>query len=286
VSTNGALAHLADNLVVADGLRDGRIVERIARVLAVVPTLGPVSRAWTRLGFEIDEPFEFFGCRAADLRLESGSIRFLAPDYRRRKHTALASLVDDRLTLGAGLLGWSWACASVDRTRYLVETATGCDLCEADRSADGVVVLPSTLSPGATTLLEPLTDEKPGEHPNLVRGLDHVVVDVSNSNAAANVYARAFGLQPRRRTTADRHCVFMKVGDSVVELVGPTEPHKGPLTGNTWGLAFRSQDLDATVSTLRDRSVGIPAPHSAIQGGRIVSLPIHLGGVGIVFVGE
>ena len=53
VSTNGAVAHLAENLVVADELRDGRIVERIARVLAVVPTLGPVSRAWRRLGFEI-----------------------------------------------------------------------------------------------------------------------------------------------------------------------------------------------------------------------------------------
>ncbi len=78
----------------------------------------------------------------------------------------------------------------------------------------------------------------------------------------------------------------MKVGDSLVEIVGPAEAQKGPLTGNAWGLAFRSQDLDATVSTLRDRAVNIEDPHATLQGGRVVSLPIHLGGIGIAFVGE
>lgn len=278
VSAPAATLQLAQTLVADERVERAPLVERIARILAVVPSLGPATRAWRRLGFEISEPYPLAGCRAADVALDGGGLRFLAPNRGCAAHTPLAARVDDRLVLGAGILGWSWACEDVAQSFASLAAVEG--------GGDGLFMISSDLTPGAITFLEPLGQERSAEHSNSVCALDHVVLDVSDARAAAGVYSREFGLPARMRTTAHHRYASLEVGSSAVEIVGPVEAKEGRLTGQAWGLAFRSSDLDATVACLRERAIDIAEPQSEPHGGRIVILPIHLGGVGIAFVGD
>ncbi len=263
-----------------------RCVERIGRALAAVPSLGPAAKAWTRLGFRPSKPFEFFGCEAVDLDFAGGGLRFLARSLT-MPGGPLASLVSDRLTFGAGLLGWTWACKNVwaSRTRIESQALLSFPTEETDRSS---IMLPPRLSPGAATLLEPLSSTPIPVHPNSVTGIDHVVVTVTNTDAAADLYERHFGLRAVRKTIAERRYAFVKVGENsiVIELVGPNRIDRGPLGGQVWGLAFRSANLDGTIALLHNAGVGVSQAHAALQGGRIASLPMQLGGIQIAFLGD
>ena len=275
----------------ADDRNDGAsikpAVNAVGRAFAAVPSLGPASKAWTKLGFALSKPFIFHGCNAVDVILASGGLRFVAPAGA-KKSTPLNKLVGERLIAGAGLLGWSWACKNVERTREIIEERSG-ETFEKNDTGEKELVVPSKLNPGATTLLEPIVDEDVPDHPNGIHELDHLVLTVSNSDDAADAYEEYFGLRAKRRTIADKRYAFVDVGGkggSVIEIVGPAEPDSSRLHGHPWGLAMRSKDLDATVSSLRDSGVHLSDPHDAIQGGRIASLPMHLGGIQIAFLGD
>jgi len=262
------------------------VVERLARALAVVPSLGPTTKAWKRLGFSVSEPFEFMGCLAADVSLAETSLRFLAPSGDHRD-SALAAVVDERLVLGSGLLGWSWACASVRSSREFIET-------RANRSFPMVaggrktVVVPSETTPGATTILEPDVGERGYAHRNCIERIDHLVLAVNETDAAADAYASHFGLHVACKTIADRryaHVSFDGPTAASLEIAGPAEPSRNRAGGRVWGIAFRSADLDETVRALRAEGITLPEPYAALQGGRITGLPMSLGGINIAFVG-
>jgi catechol 2,3-dioxygenase-like lactoylglutathione lyase family enzyme len=238
------------------------------------------------LGFRPSKPFEFFGCEAVDLDFSVGGIRFLARSLL-TKGGPLAALVNDRLTFGAGLLGWSWACKNVWTSRQRIEAQALASLSD-DASDRTNILLPPKLSPGAATMLEPLTQVATPVHPNFVTGIDHVVVTVTNVDAAADLYERHFGLRAVRKTIAERRYAFLKVGEGsvVIELVGPNGTDRGPLGGQVWGLAFRTANLDGTFALLSGAGIGVSQPHAALQGGRIASLPMQLGGIQIAFLGD
>jgi predicted enzyme related to lactoylglutathione lyase len=150
--------------------------------------------------------------------------------------------------------------------------------------------VPRKTSPGATTLLEPLVHEEVPPHPNRVTGLDHIVVTVNDVVAAADAYERAFAVKPRRSEMDGRRYAFLKVGEisgcCTIELVGPSAPVLGAPVGHGWGLAFRTPDLDATLRYLREAGVKAGDAQPAVQGGRIVSLPMQIGGIHIGFLGD
>jgi predicted enzyme related to lactoylglutathione lyase len=263
-----------------------QVVESFGYALAAVPSLGPTTKAWRKLGFVVSEPGTWLGCNVAQIELEGGGIRFLAADSH-AESTALVELVRARLILGAGLFGWTWACADPHRSALAVAQLAGSDFhdgCEA--WGEPLVQVPMELTPAAATWLEKPTASAPPAHPNSITRLDHVVLQVSASKAASQVYESHFGLKGRTAVMQERYYAFLKIGPSLLEIVGPMKPTPGTMTGGPWGVAFGSSDIDATVAYLAKAGVEVRPPHRAVQGGRITGMAIPLGGIQIAFMGE
>ena len=148
---------------------------------------------------------------------------------------------------GRGIIGWALAGVQVP-----------------DGGLDG---LPTTAAPpsdesGAAAMASP------PPHPNGVVQIDHVVAitaDLDRTTAAIE----AAGVAARRTREAGRGRLqrFFRLGEVILELVGPTEPTgEGPAA--FWGLAFTVADIDATAAELGDR---VGAPKAAVQAGRRIA---------------
>jgi hypothetical protein len=60
--------------------------------------------------------------------------------------------------------------------------------------------------------------------------------------------------------------VFFRLGEVILEVVGPKEP--GPGLASLWGLTFTVDDLDATAALLGDR---VGRVKDAVQPGRRIT---------------
>jgi hypothetical protein len=274
-----------------------QVVESFGYALAAVPSLGPTVKAWRKLGFHVSDAYTWQGCHAAHIDLEGGGIRFLAADSH-AEPTSAADLVRSRLVLGAGLFGWTWSCSEPHRSAVAIGQLAGSDFHEACGDVDeDIVQVPTELTPAAATWLEkpPASPSSPSHANSLVR-LDHIVLQVSASKAAAQTYEKHFGLKGRTAAMNDRYYAFLKLGPSLLEIVGPLKVAAGGdkaagkaatrITGGPWGVAFGSSNIDATVTFLRMASVEVNDPHRAVQGGRITGMPTPLGGIQLAFMGE
>jgi hypothetical protein len=132
---------------------------------------------------------------------------------------------------------------------------------------DGVLDgLPTTVAADAGPNAASATgDHGPGGHPNGVTHIDHVVVltpDLDRTTAAIGV----LGIEARRTREAGpgRLQRFFRLGEAILELVGPTEP-RGDGPARFYGLAFTVADIDATADHLAGR---ISSPRPAVQPGR------------------
>jgi hypothetical protein len=139
---------------------------------------------------------------------------------------------------GTGITDWTLREVSIDLTEV-----------------DGVPTGYSEVPPG-----------DPGTHPNGVNRIDHLVFmtpDVPRT-AAALV---ALGLDVRRERDAGAfQQVFFRLGEVILELVGPQDAGPGP--ASLWGLTFAVADLDATAEFLGDRVGRIK---DAVQPGRRIT---------------
>jgi predicted enzyme related to lactoylglutathione lyase len=274
-----------------------QVVDAVGYALAAVPSLGPTVKAWRKLGFHVSEPYEWQGCHAAHIDLDSGGIRFVAADAH-AEATAAVDLVRARLILGAGLFGWTWWCSEPHRSALAIGQLAGSDFHEGCEDwGDPIVQIPTELTPAAATWLEQSPEDVPARpaHANSISRLDHIVLQVNQSKAAAQTYETHFGLKGKTAAMNERYYAFLKAGTSLLEIVGPlktgSEPAKaagaaGRITGGPWGVAFGSTNIDATVTFLKMAGVEVNDPHRAVQGGRITGMPTPLGGIQLAFMGE
>jgi hypothetical protein len=134
--------------------------------------------------------------------------------------------------------------------------------------ADGVDAID-----GAAFGLPSAPAEPTPAHPNGVIALDHLVVFSPDlGRTIARLEEAGIELRRTRDTGtygAPMQQAFFKLGDVILELVGPKEPSgDGPL--RFYGLAWTVQDLDATAAFLGDRLK--PAKDAVQPGRRIATL--------------
>ena len=108
-------------------------------------------------------------------------------------------------------------------------------------------------------------------HPNGATAVDHVVVSTPDLDRTVAALERT-GLEARRvRDTGsgDRPIrqVFFRIGDPVLEVVGPPEP-AGDGPARFWGLALTVADLDATAAVLGEQ---LGEVKDAVQPGRRIA---------------
>lgn len=113
------------------------------------------------------------------------------------------------------------------------------------------------------------------DHPNGVNHFDHVVLMSPDCDRTVSALA-AIGLAPRRTREYEMKGTLMRqtffwMGEVILELVGEVGSHEpGPAT--LWGLAFTTDDIDATVASLGERS---SEARTAVQPGRKIASLRH-----------
>jgi hypothetical protein len=136
--------------------------------------------------------------------------------------------------------------------------------------------LPDPLDGLATTVVAP-PEGAPPEHPNGATRLDHVVVatpDLARTQAAL----AAAGFDRRRvREAGELRQAFYRLGEVILELVGPAEP-SGDGPASFWGLVAVVPDLDALAARLGDR---LGSPRDAVQPGRRIATVPRESGTGL-----
>ncbi|HEV2368676.1 MAG TPA: VOC family protein [Acidimicrobiales bacterium] len=123
-----------------------------------------------------------------------------------------------------------------------------------------------------TTVLDAPPPPNPGRHPNAVTAIDHVVVTTPDLERTVEALGR-LGIHERRRRDAGRPGgasmtqVFFRLGEVILELVGPPEP-SGDGPARLWGLAFLVSDLEQTAAYLGPR---LRPARAAVQPGRFIA---------------
>ena len=104
-------------------------------------------------------------------------------------------------------------------------------------------------------------------HPNGVVALDHLVVTTPDLGRTIEHLEEA-GIDLRRTRNAGRaHQAFFKLGEVVLEVVGPPQP-AGDGPARFMGLAWTVADLDQTAAVLGDR---LHPAKAAVQPGRRIA---------------
>lgn len=138
-------------------------------------------------------------------------------------------------------------------------------------SADGLAT--SFVGAGAAGPGGALPETERATHPNGAVRIDHVVIlspDLDRTTvafAAVGVEARRTREAGRRRDGTPTLQRFFRLGEVIVELVGPAEP-SGAGPAHFWGLAHVVADIDDAVRLLSGR---ISVVRDAVQPGRRIA---------------
>lgn len=126
---------------------------------------------------------------------------------------------------------------------------------ESAADIDGIPTAASTAGPSGSPT-----------HTNGVARIDHVVLMTPDLGRTASALTD-LGLDIRRERDAGAfRQLFLKLGDVILEVVGPQEAGAGE--SHLWGLTFVVDDLDATAAFLGDR---IGRVKDAVQPGRRIT---------------
>jgi catechol 2,3-dioxygenase-like lactoylglutathione lyase family enzyme len=111
-------------------------------------------------------------------------------------------------------------------------------------------------------------------HPIGVRAIDHVVVLTPDPERTAGEVTRVLGLPVKRWRDGESagrpvRQAFFRMGEVVLEVVGPPDPEPDGRPASFFGLALTLDDLDAACELLGPQRAG--APRSAVQAGRRIA---------------
>lgn len=108
---------------------------------------------------------------------------------------------------------------------------------------------------------------------SLITRIDHVVLRVPHPGTTSERMASWFGVETKRTfLRGETSFAFMRPGDVVIEVIGPTERPAEPRPGGIAGLCFECTEIDDLAADLKAKGYPVGEPHPALQGGRIVSV--------------
>ena len=133
---------------------------------------------------------------------------------------------------------------------------------------------PEAMDGALLELVQPAPDLLGGDPPvSAVTRIDHVVLRLPDVEEVCRRMVYYFGVETKRTfERGETRFSFLRPGDVVLELVGPREAPQDPRPGFIAGLAFECVGIDALAAELKAKGYLIGDPHSALQGGRIVSV--------------
>ncbi len=103
--------------------------------------------------------------------------------------------------------------------------------------------------------------------------IDHVVLRVPHPGTVSERMSEWFGVETKRTfERGETSFAFMRPGDVVIEVIGPSERPAEPRPGFVAGLCFECTEIDGLTADLKVKGYPAGEPHPALQGGRIVSL--------------
>ena len=124
------------------------------------------------------------------------------------------------------------------------------------------------------------SDGPPPVHPNGTIAIDHLVMVTPDLPRTVAAIEGRLGLRLKRSRDTDTYGApmrqaFFRLGEVILEVIGPQEPDRSGGQARFYGLALTVADLDATKELLGDR-MGTPKP--AVQEGRaITTIKDHAG---------
>lgn len=128
-----------------------------------------------------------------------------------------------------------------------------------------------------TTLVEPPPAVAPAQHLNGALSIDHVVVMTPDLSRTLDRLAET-GLELRRtRDAGERMQAFYRVGEAILEVVGPHQPD-GDGPARLWGFVCTVEDLDATGALL---GPALGPSGDAVQPGRRIATVTRAAGIGV-----
>ncbi|MEX0683495.1 MAG: VOC family protein [Dehalococcoidia bacterium] len=109
--------------------------------------------------------------------------------------------------------------------------------------------------------------------PGPISRIDHVVLRAPSPKTVCERMAAWFAVGTKRTfERGESTFAFMRPGDVVIEVIGPTQAPAEPRPGNIAGLAFEVTGIDELTADLKAKGYPVGEPHPALQGGRIVSV--------------
>jgi hypothetical protein len=113
----------------------------------------------------------------------------------------------------------------------------------------------------------------PPAHPNGALAIDHLVLLTPDLDRTIAAIERRLGVLLRRTRDTDTYGApmrqaFFRLGEVILEVIGPQEPDPSGRPARFYGLAVTVADLDATKELLGER-MGTPKP--AVQEGRSIT---------------
>jgi hypothetical protein len=127
---------------------------------------------------------------------------------------------------------------------------------------------------GIPTAVVPEQAKRPDtpRHPNGVFRIDHLVIRTPDTPRTASRLEAAGNRRRGGRTTNSAgdavDMTFFWAGDTLLELAGPPTPKTDGGPARLAGIAYATDDLDATAALLGDRST---TPVDAVQAGRRIA---------------
>jgi hypothetical protein len=113
----------------------------------------------------------------------------------------------------------------------------------------------------------------PPAHPNGALVIDHLVLLTPDLDRTISAIEQRLGVRLRRTRDTDTYGApmrqaFFRLGEVILEVIGPQEPDPSGRPARFYGLALTVADLDATKELLGER-MGTPKP--AVQEGRAIT---------------